>query len=153
MPARTYPGAPDGETMHLEFTAEQRSLQCQLREYFEDLVVEAATSDLEEPAYTHYIRRMGQDGWLGLGWPMEYGGQARGAIDQMIFVEESHWAGVRCSGRALGSRSLRMPGRRAQGRCALRPGAPLECFRRRCELPAFPRRTGRRRTTNARSGP
>ncbi len=37
---------------------------------------------------------MGEDGWLGLGWPEEYGGQARGPIDQMIFVEESHWAGV-----------------------------------------------------------
>ncbi len=37
---------------------------------------------------------MGEDGWLGLGWPVEYGGQARGPIDQMIFVEESHWAGV-----------------------------------------------------------
>jgi len=37
---------------------------------------------------------MGEDGWLGLGWPAEYGGQARGPIDQMIFVEESHWAGV-----------------------------------------------------------
>ena len=35
-----------------------------------------------------------QDGWLGLGWPPEYGGQGRGPIDQMIFVEESHWAGV-----------------------------------------------------------
>ena len=80
--------------MHLEFTAEQRRLQSRLREYFEDLVVEVGRSDLEEPAYTHYIRRMGEDGWLGLGWPIEYGGQARGAIDQMIFVEESHWAGV-----------------------------------------------------------
>jgi alkylation response protein AidB-like acyl-CoA dehydrogenase len=80
--------------MHLEFTAEQRSLQCELREYFGDLVVEAARSDLAEPAYTHAIRRMGQDGWLGLGWPTQYGGQARGAVDQMIFVEESHWAGV-----------------------------------------------------------
>jgi alkylation response protein AidB-like acyl-CoA dehydrogenase len=80
--------------MHLEFTAEQRSLQRQLREYFENLVAEVTSSELEEPAYTHYIRRMGRDGWLGLGWPVEYGGQARGAIDQMIFVEESHWAGV-----------------------------------------------------------
>jgi alkylation response protein AidB-like acyl-CoA dehydrogenase len=80
--------------MHLEFTAEQRSLQCELREYFENLVAEVAISHLGEPPYTHYIRRMGGDGWLGLGWPSEYGGQARGAIDQMIFVEESHWAGV-----------------------------------------------------------
>ena len=80
--------------MHLEFTAEQQSLQSQLREYFKDLVAEVEGSDLEEPAYTRYIRRMGEDGWLGLGWPVEYGGQARGAIEQMIFVEESHWAGV-----------------------------------------------------------
>ena len=80
--------------MHLEFTAEQRSLQHELREYFAALVEEVEGSDMEEPAYTRYVRRMGEDGWLGLGWPVEYGGQARGAIDQMIFVEESHWAGV-----------------------------------------------------------
>jgi alkylation response protein AidB-like acyl-CoA dehydrogenase len=80
--------------MHLEYTEKQRDLQCELREYFENLVAEFENSDLTESPYTHYIRRMGQDGWLGIGWPVEYGGQARGAIDQMIFVEESHWAGV-----------------------------------------------------------
>ena len=80
--------------MQLEFTKEQRDLQCQLREYFESLVAEVGTPVGEESTYTRYIRRMGQDGWLGIGWPKEYGGQARGAMDQMIFVEESHWAGV-----------------------------------------------------------
>jgi alkylation response protein AidB-like acyl-CoA dehydrogenase len=80
--------------VELEFTAEQRSLQVQLRSYFEDLVADVAALDQDEPTYTQYIRRMGHDGWLGLGWPVEYGGQARGPIDQMIFVEESHWAGV-----------------------------------------------------------
>jgi 3-oxocholest-4-en-26-oyl-CoA dehydrogenase alpha subunit len=80
--------------MQLEYTKEQRDLQCELREYFEVLVAEFEGSDLNESPYTHYIRRMGQDGWLGLGWPIEYGGRARGPIDQMIFVEESHWAGV-----------------------------------------------------------
>jgi alkylation response protein AidB-like acyl-CoA dehydrogenase len=81
--------------VYLELTAEQRNLQGLLRDYFEELVAEVAVgSDLDEPPYTRYIRRMGHDGWLGLGWPLEYGGQARGAIDQMIFVEESHWAGV-----------------------------------------------------------
>jgi 3-oxocholest-4-en-26-oyl-CoA dehydrogenase alpha subunit len=80
--------------MDLEFTAEQRNLQLRLRRYFEDLVAEVEGSEEDEPAYTRFIRRMGDDGWLGLGWPVEYGGQARGAIDQMIFVEESHWAGV-----------------------------------------------------------
>ena len=80
--------------VYLELTPEQRNLRSQLRSYFEDLVAEVAHSALEEPTYTRYIRRMGEDGWLGLGWPLEYGGQARGPVDQMIFVEESHWAGV-----------------------------------------------------------
>ncbi len=64
--------------MYLEFTEEEQSLQRQLRQYFEALVEEVEGSPLDEPPYTRYIRRMGQDGWLGLGWPTEYGGQARG---------------------------------------------------------------------------
>jgi 3-oxocholest-4-en-26-oyl-CoA dehydrogenase alpha subunit len=80
--------------VYLEFTEEQQALQRQLRTYFEDLVSAVEQSPTDEPTYTRYIRQMGQDGWLGLGWPEEYGGMARGPIDQMIFVEESHWAGV-----------------------------------------------------------
>ncbi len=80
--------------MHLELTVQQLDLQAELRSYFAALVVEVEGAPGEEATYTRYIRRMGQDGWLGLGWPKEYGGQARGPIDQMIFVEESHWAGV-----------------------------------------------------------
>jgi hypothetical protein len=33
--------------MHLEFTAEQRSLQCLLRQYFETLVAEVEGSDFD----------------------------------------------------------------------------------------------------------
>ena len=80
--------------MYLEFTEEQQALKRQLRQYFGDLVAAVEGSLTEEPTYTRYIRQMGRDGWLGLGWPEEYGGMARGPIDQMIFVEESHWAGV-----------------------------------------------------------
>ncbi len=80
--------------MYLEFTEEQRDLQRRLRGYFEELVAEVEGSHVGQSTYTRYIRRMGGDGWLGLGWPVEFGGQGRGAMDQMIFVEESHWAGV-----------------------------------------------------------
>ncbi len=80
--------------MDLGFTKEQQELKEEVRDYFVRLVDEVEGSGGEESTYTHYIRRMGEDGWLGLGWPVEYGGQARGPIDQMIFVEESHWAGV-----------------------------------------------------------
>ena len=80
--------------MRLALTDEQVALSAELRVYFASLVEEIAHDDSGESTYTRYIRRMGHDGWLGLGWPPEYGGQGRDAIDQMIFVEESHWAGV-----------------------------------------------------------
>jgi alkylation response protein AidB-like acyl-CoA dehydrogenase len=80
--------------MHLALTTEQEALQRELRSYFVGLVEEVEASESEVSTYEEYIRRMGEDRWLGLGWPPEYGGQGRGPIDQMIFVEESHWAGV-----------------------------------------------------------
>jgi hypothetical protein len=79
--------------VRLELTEEQRELQATLRAYFARLVTETA-SDGGRPGYLDTIRRMGDDGWLGLGWPVEYGGQGRGPVDQMLFVEESHRAGV-----------------------------------------------------------
>ncbi len=80
--------------MQLAFTSEQRALQSELRAYFTSVAADIEAEVTDESSYTRAIRRMGADGWLGIGWPTEYGGQARGPIDQMIFVEESHWAGV-----------------------------------------------------------
>ena len=37
---------------------------------------------------------MGADGWLGIGWPKEYGGQGRSPIEQFIFFDEAMHAGV-----------------------------------------------------------
>src|SRR5205085_5673973 len=34
------------------------------------------------------------DGWLGIGWPEEYGGQDRSMMDQLIFTDEAAIAGV-----------------------------------------------------------
>ena len=79
--------------MYLALTDEQLELQATLRAYFTDLA--ALTSiDGSRPDYVRAIKQMGADGWLGIGWPTEYGGHGRGPVDQMIFVEESHWAGV-----------------------------------------------------------
>jgi len=35
---------------------------------------------------------MGRDGWLGIGWPREYGGQGRSALEQFIFWDETYRA-------------------------------------------------------------
>jgi 3-oxocholest-4-en-26-oyl-CoA dehydrogenase alpha subunit len=80
--------------VYLALTPAQQELQEELRSYFIRLVEEVDVRGDSTPTYPRFIRRMGLDGWLGLGWPVEYGGQGRGPVDQMIFVEESHWAGV-----------------------------------------------------------
>ena len=44
--------------------------------------------------YRPMVRRLGKDGWLGLGWPTEYGGQGRPATDQYVMFDEVQRAGV-----------------------------------------------------------
>ena len=36
---------------------------------------------------------MGADGWIGIGWPKEFGGQGRSPIEQFIFSDEVQRAG------------------------------------------------------------
>jgi len=43
------------------------------------------------PKSKAFIRQMGADGWLGVGWPKEYGGQGRSLMEQHIFYE-TVWA-------------------------------------------------------------
>jgi alkylation response protein AidB-like acyl-CoA dehydrogenase len=37
---------------------------------------------------------MGRDGWLGVGWPVEFGGRGFGVVEQQIFVNEASRADV-----------------------------------------------------------
>ena len=41
-----------------------------------------------------WSRQIGKDGWLGIGWPTEFGGQGRPATDQFIFFDETRRAGA-----------------------------------------------------------
>src|ERR1700689_848906 len=84
--------------MFIDLTPEQRQLQAELREYFSNLIsadeAEAMESDRHNDAYRAVIRRMGQDGKLGVGWPKEFGGHGFGPIEQQIFVNEAQRADV-----------------------------------------------------------
>lgn len=79
--------------MYLEYTPEQRELSRELRAYFEALLTPEVREALggtneDRPAYREVVRQIGRDGWLGLGWPTEYGGQGRGVMDQYIMFDE-----------------------------------------------------------------
>jgi alkylation response protein AidB-like acyl-CoA dehydrogenase len=85
--------------VHLEYTPEQQRLRTELRTYFAELVPEGAYTRHADPAaqkrfYRETIRRLGADGWLGVGWPKEYGGRGLTAIEQFVFFDEAAQAGV-----------------------------------------------------------
>jgi 3-oxocholest-4-en-26-oyl-CoA dehydrogenase alpha subunit len=85
--------------MRIALTGEQEALRDELRAYFAGMMtpeVEAALSTGEwggGPA-RELALRMGRDGWLGVGWPKEYGGQGRSAVEQFIFFDEAQRAGA-----------------------------------------------------------
>ena len=41
-----------------------------------------------------FSRLLGAKGWIGLGWPKEFGGAARSPAEQLAFIEEMEYAGV-----------------------------------------------------------
>jgi alkylation response protein AidB-like acyl-CoA dehydrogenase len=83
--------------MDFELTPEQQKVEEEVYAYLEKLV----TPELEEelvaipegggedthPHFNKAVRQLGQDGWLGIGWPKEFGGQNRSALEQYIFFD------------------------------------------------------------------
>jgi 3-oxocholest-4-en-26-oyl-CoA dehydrogenase alpha subunit len=81
--------------MKISYTQEQQALQEKILAYMKEI----ATNELHEekkdpnlaegggPVFREKMHKMGRDGWLGLAWPKELGGQAIGPVEQYIFTE------------------------------------------------------------------
>ena len=85
--------------MEIGYTQEQQALQRQLRDYYAELLTPEVEAQLVKgagigPDMRRVVKQMATDGWLGIGWPEEYGGQGRSAIEQFIFFDESMRAGA-----------------------------------------------------------
>jgi len=85
--------------MYIAYTPEHEALRRELRTYYAELLTPEIREELHRgmgtgPTMRAVVRRMGSDGWLGIGWPKEYGGQGRGAIEQFIFFDESMRCGA-----------------------------------------------------------
>jgi alkylation response protein AidB-like acyl-CoA dehydrogenase len=85
--------------MQIAYTDEQQALRQELRDYYTKLLTPEVEAELAQaqgigPVVRRVVRQMGSDGWLGIGWPKEYGGQGRSAIEQFIFFDESMRSGA-----------------------------------------------------------
>jgi 3-oxocholest-4-en-26-oyl-CoA dehydrogenase alpha subunit len=76
---------------------EQLVFLAELRQYLDgldpELVDAAREENTEDPMQPRehgrrFLQRLGADGWLGISWPVEYGGQGRTPIEQWLFCEE-----------------------------------------------------------------
>ena len=85
--------------MHLELTGEQLLLRAELRDYLAKLLTPQVRSALggegDNPElWRSVVRQLGADGWLGLGWPTQYGGGGAGPFEQLILFTEIQRAGA-----------------------------------------------------------
>ena len=85
--------------MHIEFTPEQKALRQEIRQYYRELFTPELRRAFDEeheqaggPVFREIVGRLGRDGWLGIGWPVEFGGQGRTPIEQFIFWDETYKA-------------------------------------------------------------
>jgi alkylation response protein AidB-like acyl-CoA dehydrogenase len=97
--------------MQIAYTPEQEALRDELRSYFADLMTperrEALAAGYEDSrgkdTYREVVQQLGKDGWLGVGWPKEYGGQDRTMMEQLIFSDEASIANVPMPTLTLGT--------------------------------------------------
>ena len=80
--------------MDFRFSPEQEQFRQEVRGFLAEHVTDALREEnamsghSPGPLAKQFLRLLGEKGWLGIGWPKEYGGQGRSMIEQAIFYEE-----------------------------------------------------------------
>lgn len=79
--------------MDIEFSPEQEQFEREIYTYLKDNMPVGLKEELvvniegDGPLCRQFVRKMGEDGWMGIGWPKEWGGQDRTPIEQYIFFD------------------------------------------------------------------
>ena len=87
--------------MRYAYTPEQVAWRDEVRAFVRRHVTPALVGEMRQagnegdgPLAREFHRRLFDKGWWGIGWPKEFGGLGKSAIDQFIFVEEMEKAGA-----------------------------------------------------------
>lgn len=96
-----------------ELTAEERSLQHEVREWLDERLPEGSYPlglGMVGAFDPEFSRELGARGWLGMALPREYGGGGRTAVERLVVVEELlargapvgfHWVADRQTGPSI----------------------------------------------------
>jgi len=87
--------------MRYDFTPEQLAWRDELRAFLRKAATPALLAEMraagnegDGPLARAFHEKMFAKGWWGIGWPKEFGGLGKSAIEQFIFVEEMEAAGA-----------------------------------------------------------
>ncbi len=86
--------------MDLNYTAEDKAFRQQVRHWLEENIPKKRPETLDERRVWH--RTLYEAGYLGMGWPKEYGGQEARPMEQAIVGEELARANAPASLNGLG---------------------------------------------------
>ena len=107
--------------MEFGFTAEQEALRQEVLQFIEENVTPEVTAELESaleggrgPNYDALLKKVAENGWVGISWPIEYGGQGGSRIDQYIVEEEFARVGVAVGGAGSGAPAILAAGTEEQ---------------------------------------
>ncbi len=124
--------------MDFTFTAEQQAWREEVREFLRAELPPGYNWDSEynedEAGWEfalEFTRRLGAKGWIGLMWPVEYGGLGRPPIDRFILSEEMaafHAPVINAIGWGLAANALLTGGTHEQKLRFLPPIAKMETF-------------------------
>ena len=104
--------------MRYEFSPAQLAWREEVRAFVRSAVTPALLAEMraagnegDGPLAREFHRKMYAKGWWGIGWPKEFGGLGKSAVEQFIFVEEMETAGapaMQLTVRSVGPTILRI---------------------------------------------
>jgi 3-oxocholest-4-en-26-oyl-CoA dehydrogenase alpha subunit len=85
--------------MYVGYSKEHEALRDELRAYYDKLLTpeierEIGRSEGVGPVPRKIFKQMSADGWVGAGWPEEWGGKGLTPMEQFVFFDESMRAGA-----------------------------------------------------------
>jgi len=87
--------------MRYEFSPEQLAWRDEVRGFLRKTATPALVAEMrvagnegDGPLARAFHKKMFEKGWWGIGWPKEFGGLGKSALEQFIYVEEMEAAGA-----------------------------------------------------------
>ncbi|PKB66913.1 MAG: hypothetical protein BZY81_06105 [SAR202 cluster bacterium Io17-Chloro-G4] len=107
--------------MDFGLTTEQEALRDEVAQFIKENVTPEVMAELESsleggrgPHYDAMMQKVADRGWVGISWPIEYGGQGGNRIDQYIVEEEFARVGIGVGGAGSGAPAILMAGTEEQ---------------------------------------